>query len=108
MKYLVTGAAGFIGSHITDALLARGHEVVGIDNFSTGQKQFLEDARRSPGFTLVQANVLDSTMLRDAMRGADAVYHFAANADIKGSFSSPRADLEQNLLATFEVLEAMR
>ena len=108
MKYLVTGAAGFIGSHITDALLARGHEVVGMDNFSTGQSEFLEEARRSTRFSLVRANVLDSTALRQAVRGTDAVYHFAANADIKGSFASPRADLEQNLLATFEVLEAMR
>ena len=108
MKYLVTGAAGFIGSHITDSLLARGHQVVGIDNFSTGQPQFLEQAQRSSDFTLVQADVLDATALRDAMKGADAVYHFAANADIRGSFTSPRTDLEQNLLATFEVLEAMR
>ena len=108
MKYLVTGAAGFIGSHITDALLARGGTVVGLDNLSTGQERFLDDARRSPRFTFVHGDVLDASMLRQAVSGADAVYHFAANADIRGSFVSPRTDLQQNTLATFEVLEAMR
>lgn len=108
MKYLVTGAAGFVGSHLTDALVARGHQVVGFDNLSTGQEAFLADARRSPRFTFVRGDILDGGTLRRALKGVDAVYHLAANADVRGSFASPRTDLEQNTLGTFEVLEAMR
>ena len=108
MRYLVTGAAGFVGSHITDALLARGHEVVGLDNLSTGQERFLDAARGSARFTFVSGDVLDRPTLRQAMDGSDAVYHMAANADIRGGLASPRTDLEQNTIATFEVLERMR
>lgn len=108
MTVLVTGAAGFIGSHITDALLARGRTVVGLDNFSTGQERFLEDAQRSERFTLVRGDMLDPPTLRRALDGADAVYHFAANADVRGGFAVPRTDLKQNTIGTFEVLESMR
>lgn len=108
MRYLVTGAAGFLGSHLTDALLARGHAVVGLDNLSTGQERFLDEARRSGRFTFVLADVLDGPDLRRALDGADAVYHIAANADVRGGFAQPRMDLTQNTLGTFEVLEAMR
>lgn len=108
MKYLVTGAAGFVGSHLADALLARGHAVVGLDNLATGQVPFLEQAHRSERFAFVHGDVLDAAVLRRAIDGVDAVYHLAANADVRGSFASPRTDLEQNTLGTFEVLEAMR
>ena len=108
MKYLVTGAAGFVGSHVTDALLARGHTVVGLDNLSTGQEEFLAEARRSANFTFLRDDVLSTPVLRRAMTGADTVYHLAANADVRGGFANPRVDLEQNMVATFEVLEAMR
>lgn len=108
MKCLVTGAAGFVGSHLTDELLSCGHRVVGIDNMSTGQERFLESARRSDQFTFTFGDVLDSSTLRAVMREVDVVYHMAANADIRGGVASPRKDIEQNTLATFEVLEAMR
>lgn len=108
MTVLVTGAAGFIGSHITDALLAGGQTVVGLDNFSTGQERFLENAQRSERFTLVRGDMLDRPTLRRALDGADAVYHVAANADVRGGFAVPRTDLEQNTIGTFEVLESMR
>lgn len=108
MKYLVTGAAGFIGSHVADALLARGHSVVALDNLSTGQERFLEQAGQSDGFTFINGDVLDAPTLRRAIGGADVVYHMAAHADIRDGFASPRTDLEQNTVATFEVLEAMR
>lgn len=104
----MTGAAGFVGSHLTDALLARGHGVVGLDNFSTGQERFLEQALGCERFTLLRADILDRSAVRGALEGVDAVYHFAANADVRGGFRAPRTDLEQNTIGTFEVLEAMR
>ncbi len=91
-----------------DRLLADGHEVVGYDNFSTGQPEFLADARQSPGFGLVRGDALDADCLTKAMRGADFVFHLAANADVRFGTEHPRQDLEQNAIATFNVLEAMR
>jgi UDP-glucose 4-epimerase len=108
VKYLVTGAAGFVGSNLTDALLARGHRVVGLDNLSSGQERFLQAARESDRFTFIRGDILDPAVWRRAIGDVDAVYHMAANADVRGSFASPRTDLEQNTLGTFEVLESMR
>ena len=107
-RYFVTGGAGFIGSNLVDRLLAEGHEVVAYDNFSTGQAAFLDGARRNPSFELVEADVLDPEALAAAMQGSTFVFHLAANADIRGGLESPQRDLEQNTLATFNVLEAMR
>ncbi len=108
MRYFVTGGAGFIGSHFVDRLLADGHHIVVYDNFSTGQEVFLEGASRSPSFRLIRDDVLDSDHLKSAMRGCDFVYHMAANADVRFGTEHPRKDLEQNTIATFNVLEAMR
>lgn len=104
----VTGAAGFIGSNLVDRLLADGVIVTGWDNFSTGQERFLATALTHPGFRLLRGDNLDLPALTAAMRGADFVFHLAANADIKDGWSHPKKDLEQNTLATFHVLEAMR
>ena len=108
MRWFVTGGAGFIGSHVVDRLLAGGHEVVAFDNLSTGQESFLEGARRHAGFTLVTGDLLDRDSLTASMRGADVVFHLAANADVRFGTEDPRRDLEQNTIATFNVLEAMR
>jgi UDP-glucose 4-epimerase len=108
MKAFVTGAAGFIGSNLVDRLLAGGHEVVGYDNFSTGQERFVDDARRSSAFRLVRGDLLDLDAMKDAMAGSDTVFHFAANADVRFGLEHPKRDLEQNTFATFHVLEAMR
>jgi UDP-glucose 4-epimerase len=108
MNVFVTGAAGFIGSNLVDRLLADGHSVVGYDNFTTGQRRFLELAIASPAFELVEGDTLDATALAAAMRGCDTVFHFAANADVRHGTEHPRKDLEQNTIATFNVLEAMR
>ena len=108
MKYFVTGCAGFIGSNLVDRLLQDLHTVVGYDNFSTGHEEFLHTALRDPHFTLVRGDVLDLDCLCGAMRGADFVYHLAANADVRFGTQHPRKDLEQNTLGTFHVLEAMR
>ena len=108
MKAFVTGAAGFIGSTLVDRLLADGHEVVGYDNFSTGQEHFLTGARQSAAFDLVRGDTLDLERLTTAMAGASIVFHFAANADVRFGTDHPRKDLEQNTVATFNVLEAVR
>jgi len=108
MKAFVTGAAGFIGSNLADRLLADGHEVVGYDNFSTGQQRFLELAHRSPSFVMVHGDVLDLQRVTASLSGCDVVFHFAANADVRFGLDRPKRDLEQNIIATFNVLEAMR
>lgn len=108
MKYFVTGAAGFIGSSLTDRLLGEGHEVVGWDDFSTGQESFLTGARTRPGFRLVRGDNLDLAALTMAMAGCEFVFHFAANADVRFGLEHPGKDLQQNTVATFHILEAMR
>jgi UDP-glucose 4-epimerase len=108
MNCFVTGGAGFIGSHLVDRLLADGHAVTAYDNFSTGQTPFLESARANSRFRLVTGDILDAATLTEAMRGAQVVFHFAANADVRGGLDHPRKDLEQNTIGTFNVLEAMR
>lgn len=104
----VTGAAGFIGSNLVDRLLAAGSDVIGYDNFSTGQRRFLERALPSSRFSLIEGDVLDLERLTAAMRGCGLVFHLAANADVRFGTEHPRRDLEQNTIATFNVLEAMR
>jgi UDP-glucose 4-epimerase len=108
LRVLVTGAAGFIGSHMVDRLLSAGHNVVGFDNMSTGQRRFLEAALPNPQFTFHRADLLDRNSLAQAMQGAEMVIHFAANADVRFGTEHPRRDLEQNTIATWNVLEAMR
>ncbi len=108
MKYFITGAAGFIGSSLADRLLAEGHEVVGWDDFSTGQEPFLKAALRQGGYRLVRGDNLDLPALTAAMAGAEFVFHFGANADVRFGLQHPGKDLQQNTVATFNVLEAMR
>jgi UDP-glucose 4-epimerase len=108
MRCFVTGAAGFIGSNLVDRLLAAGHVVVGYDNFSTGQRRFIEEASKSPRFKLVEANLLDTEALKTAIAGSEIVFHLAANADVRFGTHHPFRDIEQNVIATFNVLEAMR
>jgi UDP-glucose 4-epimerase len=108
MRYFVTGGAGFIGSNLVDRLLADGHAVTVFDNFSTGMPEFLEVARRYSHFQMVKGDLLDVPALTGAMTGHQFVFHFAANADVRFGTQHPRKDLEQNTIATFNVLEAMR
>jgi len=107
-RYFVTGGAGFIGSNLIDRLLADGHAVTAYDNLSTGQLRFLEVALKHPNFKLVEGDVLDEKKLTGAVAGHDFVFHFAANADVRFGTNHPRRDLEQNTVATYNVLEAMR
>ena len=104
----ITGVAGFIGSTVADRLLAEGRKVVGWDNFSTGQEEFLIEARQKPNFKFIRGDNLDLDALTRAMAGCDAVLHFAANADVRFGLQHPNKDFQQNTTATFNVLEAMR
>ena len=108
MKALVTGAAGFIGSHLVERLLKTGHEVVGFDNFSTGQRRFLIGAQTSDRFELIEGDLSDERQIETAMRDVEFVWHLAANADVRFGTDQPRRDLEQNTIVTANVLEAMR
>jgi UDP-glucose 4-epimerase len=103
-KALITGGAGFIGSNLADRLVADGLEVTVYDNFSTGRREFVDglDAR------VVEGDLLDRGALVAAMDGCDTVFHLAANADVRHGLEHPRRDLEQNTIATSNVLEAMR
>jgi UDP-glucose 4-epimerase len=108
LRYFIKGCAGFIGSHLTDYLLAKGHEVIGYDNFKTGNSHFLKNALQSPSFTLIKNDLLNRDALNQSLHHVDMVFHLAANADVRFGTTHPHKDLEQNAIATFHVLEAMR
>ena len=107
-RFFVTGAAGFIGSNLVDRLLQDGHDVIGYDNFSTGQKEFLIECKSSSAFSIIDGDVLDVPRLTESMSGCDFIFHLAANADVRFGLEHPNKDLQQNTVATFNVLEAMR
>ncbi|MCG7844228.1 MAG: NAD-dependent epimerase/dehydratase family protein [Methanomassiliicoccales archaeon] len=106
-KIVVTGCAGFIGSHLTDALLEMGNHVVGVDNLSAGKRAFLEEAEGYPDFDFVQADLLRDD-LRPIFKGADAVMHIAANPDVRSGAKDTLSHYQQNIEVTYRVLEAMR
>ena len=108
MRCFITGAAGFIGSHLTERLLTDGHSVTGFDNLSSGRIEWLAAVRNHPLFEFCKGDLLDSNVLKQAMSGHDTIFHLAANGDIQAAFGNPRLDVEQGILATFNVLEAMR
>lgn len=104
----MTGGAGFIGSHLADRLVSSGVEVVVVDDFRTGRREFLERLEDNPAFRLVEGDVLDAEVLKSAFQGCDWVAHLQANADVRYGLDHPTIDLEQNTVATSRVLEAMR
>ncbi len=104
---LVTGGAGFIGSHLVEALLADNHVTV-LDNFSSGKREFLALHHNNPNFRLIEADLLLPKALEEALDGVDMVFHLAANPDVKLGAQNTHVHLEQNLLATYNLLEAMR
>ncbi len=108
MKVLVTGGAGFIGSHLVDELVRLGHEVVVYDNFSTGFRQHLDQALNTGRLKLIEGDILDSSKLKSALEDVSTVFHLAANADVRGGIVNTAIDVEQNILGTHRVLEAMR
>jgi len=107
-RAFVTGGAGFIGSHIVDRVAQVAANVTIYDNFSTGQEQFISRHAGNPKVRVVRADVLDSERLKKEMANCDFVFHLQANADVRGGIKLTRVDLEQNTIATWNVLEAMR
>lgn len=109
-KIFVTGAGGYIGSNLVDRLIKnKDNYVVGFDNFSTGRYEFIENALKKSNFSYFCGDIVeDFDDLAYNMQNIDVVYHLAANADVRYGLNHPYKDLEQNTIATFHVLEAMR
>ena len=107
-KVLVTGGAGFIGSHLVDALMMRGLPVVVLDNMSKGSGENLARWIGHSTFRLIVGDCLNRDDLGRAMEGCRVVFHLAANSEVRAGVSDTRIDLEQNVLATYNVLEEMR
>lgn len=108
MHYFVTGGAGFIGSNLVDRLIEAGNKVTVYDNLSTGCLEFLENVVGNPLFSYINGDLLDPNNLNKAMNGCDFIIHLSANADVRFGTEHSRRDLEQNTIATYNVLEAMR
>ena len=107
MKYFITGGAGFVGSSLIDAL-APNNAVTVYDNLSSGKKEFIAPHLKKKNFKFIKGDVLDVKFLNQSIKGHDLVFHLASNPDISLSVKNPRLDLDQGIIATFNVLEAMR
>ena len=106
-RWFVTGGAGFIGSHVVDLLVSAGHTVTVYDNLSLSTDQYLAEYVKSGKIKFHQKDLLDLDALTDAMAGHDVVFHLAANTDIPSGFTKHRIDLDNDVIATCNVLEAM-
>ncbi len=107
-SYFITGAAGFIGSHLVERLLSEGHIVTGYDNLSLGRREWILPFLRDPNFRFVKADLSDLETLMESLRGHDIVFHMAANTDIPRGNQDPHLDFDNCIVGTFNVLEAMR
>jgi UDP-glucose 4-epimerase len=105
---LITGGAGFIGSHLVDKLLEENFEVKVIDNFYSGRFENIERYINHHRFKLIRGDLKNKSDVEDAVKGVDVVFHFAANPEVRVSTTSPETHFRENLLATFNLLEAMR
>lgn len=108
MKALITGGAGFIGSHLVELLMAKGHEVVVVDNLTSGRTDNLKSIASHPGFRFVNADIRDLSSLKSAFENVDWVFHLAGLADIVPSIEMPAQYFSTNVAGTFNVLECAR
>src|SRR6266487_689614 len=107
-RVLLTGGAGFIGSHVLDLLAPTGVHITVYDNFSHGKRAYIDSHLSRPNISVVKADILDRDKLIEATRGQDLVWHLAANTDIINSHDHPERDLEDSAIGTFKVVERMR
>ncbi len=108
-RALVTGGAGFIGSHLIDKLCEGGFDVVALDNLSSGRIENLRRWMNSPYFTFVKADLLDiNEAILNVIRGCDIIFHLAANPEVRVGLTSPRVHYELNVATTFNLLECIR
>lgn len=108
MKAFVTGGAGFIGSHLVDKLIKKGYNVTVYDNLSSGKKEFLTKHKKNNNFKFVEGDLLDLEKVKKHIKNHDVVFHIAANPFVRLGEKQTRLDLEQGVIATYNVLEAMR
>lgn len=106
---IVTGGAGFIGSHVVDVLLAQNANVLVLDNLRTAYPKIIDEHKKYKNYKFQKIDLFSQNeKLKQILKGAEFVFHYAANADIRGGITNTRIDLEQNTIATYNVLEAMR
>ena len=108
MRALVTGGAGFIGSHLVDRLVSRGNDVVVVDNLSSGVIEFIQAHIDSGAVKFHNVDLKDLELLKPLLNGVDMVYHLAANPDIRLGTRITDTDLKEGTIATYNVLESMR
>lgn len=107
-KILITGGAGFIGSSIVDKLLQLGNEIIVIDNLSTGNRELVPKWSKISKLRFVHADILDNQVLRKLVDACDLVFHFAANPEVRIGLTNSKIDYEQNIFATYSLLEAIK
>jgi len=108
MKYVVTGGAGFIGSHLVDVLMASGNEVTVVDNLSGGKREFLQPHEGNRRFRFAKTDLSREGFVCEDFKGADMVFHLAANPDVRTGATDTKTPVRQNVMATYNVLESMR
>ena len=108
MKTLVTGGAGFIGSHLADKLASLDNEVIIIDNFSSGSMDNIRHLLKNPNVTVKKLDLKDHNKVLEEVRDIDIIFHFAANPEVRVSTTHPRIHFQENIVTTFNILEAMR
>ncbi len=104
---LITGGAGFIGSHLVDALLPE-NKITVLDNFSSGKWEHIGNHLSNPDFNVIKADMLDLSALENAVAGNDIIFHLSANPDVKLGAEDTRVHFDQNIVATYNLLETMR
>ena len=104
---MVTGGAGFIGSHVVDRLLEEGYEVTAADNMSEGHLQNLAHLKNDKRFRFVEMDLNDINATQKVVKGNDVIFHMAAQANIRKSLIDHRADLNHNVITTINLLDAM-
>ncbi len=107
-KIAITGVSGFIGSHLADALISKGNEVIGIDNFSSGKREFIAHLLKHKNFHLHERDLLKTSDLSNLLDDCDIVFHLAADPDVRVGAENTRVHLEQNIITTYNLLEGIR